>query len=54
MFEENGKEILRLLGKNPDESKGIVTVEQLPGAIDALKSAIDACMPPPFQASRNL
>src|SRR3989338_5154649 len=42
MFEENGKEILRLLGKNPDESKGIVTVEQLPGAIDALKSAIDA------------
>lgn len=42
MFEKNGKEILSLLGKAPDQNKGIVTVEQLPGAIAALKSAIDA------------
>ena len=42
MFEQNGKEILGLLGKDPNQPKGIVTLEQLPGAIAALRSAIDA------------
>ena len=42
MFEKNGKEILSLLGKRPEEIRGIVSVEQLPGAITALRSAIDA------------
>lgn len=42
MFERNGKEILPLLGKNPEEASGIVTVEQLPGAIAALRTAIAA------------
>ena len=42
MFERNGKEILPLLGKNPEEARGIVTVEQLPAAIAALRTAIAA------------
>jgi hypothetical protein len=42
MLEENGKDLLRLLGKDPDALKGIVTVEQLPGAMNALKAAIEA------------
>lgn len=42
MFEKNGKEILSLLGKRPEEIRGVVTVAQLPGAIAALRSAIDA------------
>lgn len=40
MFEKNGKEILALLGKDPEEARGIVTVDQLPAAIAALRSAI--------------
>jgi len=40
MFEKNGKEILALLGKDPEEARGIVTVDQLPGAIGALRSAM--------------
>jgi len=42
MFERNGKEILPLLGKNPEAARGIVTVEQLPAAIAALRTAIAA------------
>ena len=42
MFERNGKEILPLLCKNPEEARGIVTVEQLPAAIAALRTAIAA------------
>ena len=42
MFERNGKEILPLLGKDPEEARGIVTVEQLPAAIAALRTAIAA------------
>ena len=41
MFEKNGKEMLGVLGKDPADAKGIVTVEQLPGAIAAVRSAID-------------
>jgi len=39
MLEKNGKEILTLLGKDPEAVRGIVTVEQLPGAIAALRTA---------------
>ncbi|AKU12141.1 hypothetical protein AzCIB_2246 [Azoarcus sp. CIB] len=42
MFEENGKELLSVLGKDPDADKGIVTVEQLPRAIAALRAAVEA------------
>lgn len=40
MFEKNARELLALLGKDPDAARGIVTVEQLPGAIAALQTAI--------------
>lgn len=42
MFEKNGKEMLSVLGKDPDDAKGIFTVEQLPATIDTLKAAIAA------------
>jgi hypothetical protein len=42
MFEKNGKEMLSVLGKNPNDSKGIITVEQLPDAMSAVKAAIEA------------
>ncbi len=42
MFEKNGKEMLGVLGKDPADATGIVTVEQLPGAIAAVKAAIEA------------
>jgi len=42
MFEKNGKEMLSVLGKDPADAKGIVTVEQLPGAIAAVRAGIDA------------
>ena len=38
MFEKNGKEMLSVLGKDPADAKGIVTVEQLPGAIAAVRA----------------
>lgn len=40
MLGESGKEMLRLLGKGADDSKGIFTAEQLPCAIATLKQAI--------------
>ena len=42
MFEVNAKELLNVLGKDPNADKGIVTVEQLPGAIAALRAAVEA------------
>lgn len=42
MFEESGKELLSLMGKDPNADKGIVTAEQLPGAIAALRAAMEA------------
>lgn len=42
MFGENGKELLGLMGKDPNDDKGIVTVEQLPHAIAALRAAVEA------------
>lgn len=40
MFEKNGKELLALLGKDPGATRGVVTVEQLPSAIAALRTAM--------------
>lgn len=39
-FEKNAKEMLDVLGKDRDDGKGIVTVAQLPAAIERLKQAI--------------
>lgn len=40
MLENSGKQMLGLLGKDPSETTGIITVDQLPGAITALKQAV--------------
>lgn len=40
MFGDNAKEMLRILGKDPESRQGIFTVEQLPAAIITLRSAI--------------
>ncbi len=55
MLGESGKEMLRLLGKDADDSKGIFTAEQLPGAIAALKQAIaaDTALPHPHQEEKS-
>ncbi|MDR2032493.1 MAG: DUF1840 domain-containing protein [Azoarcus sp.] len=42
MFDETARQLFAVLGKDPDERKGIVTVAQLPGAIARLQAAIDA------------
>jgi hypothetical protein len=42
MLEASGKQMLGLLGKDSSEAKGIITVDQLPGAITALKNAVAA------------
>lgn len=56
MLGESGKEMLRLLGKDADDSKGIFTAEQLPGAIAALKQAIaaDKALPHPDQMEKPM
>ena len=41
MFGDAARNLLKVLGKDPNDETGIVTVEQLPGAITALKAAID-------------
>lgn len=41
MFGQHAKPILEIIGKDGDDPKGIVTVEQLPGAIAALRAAIE-------------
>ena len=40
MFEDNGKELLTAMGKDPEEPRGVVTVEQLGAAIASLNAAI--------------
>lgn len=42
MLGESGKEILKLLGKDADDSKGIFTPDQLADAITTLKHAIES------------
>jgi len=41
MFADVAKKLITILGKDPDNPKGIVTVEQLPDAIARLQAAID-------------
>jgi cyclopropane-fatty-acyl-phospholipid synthase len=41
MLEANGDQMLTILGRQPS-NKGIITVEQLPAAIDALEAAVIA------------
>ena len=41
-FEKNAREMLDVLGKDRDEDKGIVTVDQLPEAIRRLEDAVAA------------
>lgn len=56
MLGESGKEILRLLGKDAADSKGIFSVEQLPGAIATLKNAVaaDKDLPHPDQMEKPM
>jgi uncharacterized protein DUF1840 len=42
MLGQHAKPILQIIGKDGDDPKGIVTVEQLPDAIAALRGAIAA------------
>ena len=42
MFAKNAKELLRLIGKDPEATQGVVTVDQLPDAIARLRDAIEA------------
>ncbi len=41
MLESNGRQLVQIMGKTPGQS-GIVTVEQIPGAIAAIEAAIAA------------
>lgn len=41
MFGDAAKKLIRILGKDAEDPKGIVTVEQLPGAIARLRAAIE-------------
>lgn len=42
MLEPNARQILEIIGKSPDDQHGIVTVAQIPAAIQALEAAIAA------------
>ncbi|MPS95438.1 DUF1840 domain-containing protein [Comamonas sp.] len=39
MLDANGRKLLEIIGKSPDEMHGIITVEQIPAAIAALEAA---------------
>ena len=41
MFGDIAKKLVEILGKDPQDAKGIVTVEQLPDAIARLRAAIE-------------
>lgn len=41
MLEANGRQLVQIMGKTPGQG-GIVTVEQIPGAIAAIEAAIAA------------
>ncbi len=40
MLAEHARKLLDIIGKDPSDSQGIFTVEQLPGSIEKLMSAI--------------
>ena len=39
MLDANGRKLLEIIGKSPDEVHGIITVEQIPADIAALEAA---------------
>ena len=39
MLEANGRQVLDIIGKSPEDEHGIITAEQIPAAIAALESA---------------
>ena len=41
MFRKNARDILRIIGKDADAPRGVVTVEQLPEAIARLTAAVE-------------
>ena len=55
MHEKSAKEILALLGKNPEEPRGIITVEQLTAAIATLQRAmvVDKARPQETASSQS-
>ncbi len=55
MHEKSAKEILALLGKSPEEARGIITVEQLTAAIATLQTAMvaDKAKPQETDSSQN-
>lgn len=50
MFDTAAKDFLRCIGKAPDEATGIITVDQLPAAIDSVRAAIAADKGKPLTA----
>ena len=42
MLGDAGKQVIKAMGKDAADAKGIVTVEQLPAAIASLEAAIEA------------
>jgi len=42
MLPANGGQLLRIIGKSPEEMHGIITAAQIPAAIAALQAAIAA------------
>lgn len=42
MLQANGRQLVHLMGKDPDAAHGILTLEQIPAAIAALEQAIAA------------
>lgn len=53
MFDTAAKDFLRCIGKAPEEATGIITVEQLPAAIDRVRTAIAADKTQPLKAADN-
>lgn len=41
MLQANGRQVLEIIGKAPDDAHGIITVEQIPAAIAALEAAVE-------------
>lgn len=41
MLQTNGRQVLQIIGKSPDDAHGIITVEQIPAAIAALEAAVE-------------
>jgi len=41
MLENSGRQMLSLLGKDPDDKEGIISVDQLSGAIASVKKAVE-------------